>query len=313
MANPVRETIFENLIKKLKEIRDDQDYKLTWDNVKRGAQNVIQFDREEFPLLVVEDAGGEIIMARDRSGTRYATDIDLGAFVSNTAGDELEVDLNRSIDSLRRFISSDPDLGDNCLAFFDLDIDTRGAIQQKAKGQTILGARLIWYQPHQVVSSPSGLVATSPTWVTDLYTWLETELDELKTTLATGYAYKFDYLHTRHDVANLALPAVTIELERAEATNEDQETAIDADEIHLDVAAIFGIRIHTAWAGGRLDSYEAAGIANSIANKLLANTADSTVDVKEITDITTGDPIAGGTIGSQMSVTLAKSIVITKE
>lgn len=299
-----RETILAKLANELEKIRGDQDYELTFDFVERGFVNAIKRDPGKFPVIAVEDSGPDAILARDTAGTRYATDLDFVVYLRKSA--DLEGDLNKAIATVRQFLNVAPSLGSRSLALFDLDLEDRGALEERNLGRALIGARLIYYDPHPSVTTPVGSEVYGTGWIKTLYDWLGNELDELAISLASGYAYGFENVYSRHHVAELRLPAVTYSLVNATAITEDEtEFGVDDDSAQVRHQATFQVRIHTAWQGGRFDDYAAAAVANSVANKLLANLADSTIDVLTVTDIQTNRAFEGGTLGAELTVTLA--------
>lgn len=98
---------------------------------------------------------------------------------------------------------------------------------------------------------------------------LYTELNALKTSMATGYDPTFSYLYQRHTTAKLQLNAVSIQLEAVEY----QPEAISSAGTTGMWLMMFTLRCHTDYAGpgANIDTEKNGRLLNSIINKLFAN------------------------------------------
>ena len=146
----------------------------------------------------------------------------------------------------------------------------------------------------------------------DAETELYNLLDALKTELAT-YTYKYDYLHTRHNVANLQLNAVTFELQNINSLPEDGAVGVSAGNVTNFYLCSFNVRIHTAYEGSRFEPAEAMYIANSIVNKMMANQDASEFNVVAVEEITNSALFDGGTRGSEFTFTLEIAVTHAQE
>jgi hypothetical protein len=99
-------------------------------------------------------------------------------------------------------------------------------------------------------------------WSEDARDKLVARLTTLMSTMASGYNPTFSYIYECHNVANLQLNAVTVDLDSALAG------PVGANQYAARWTMQFSIRVHTAYADGIVDGQKQARLLNSIAEGL---------------------------------------------
>jgi len=120
----VRGIILENLETKLIAIKDDLNYDFPIAEISRFEENVLISGQHRFPLIMIVDAGPETLIIEDGSYYHYSTDISLIGIVGSDTKNELQDELNKLISTIKQFIDSVPDLGDNAMRFRFLGLDS---------------------------------------------------------------------------------------------------------------------------------------------------------------------------------------------
>lgn len=148
--------------------------------------------------------------------------------------------------------------------------------------------------------------------------WLETArdklkalLDELNTSMASGYDPTFSYVYEYHNVAYLQLNAVTVGL--ADAQSETAGMGASGDAVQYEM--YFSVRVHTAYDGGTMDEQKNARLLNSITNKLKANRVlGSDYFVRDVGDERSAETFSeSATLGGELTVKIEKNIIHDQE
>ncbi len=96
---------------------------------------------------------------------------------------------------------------------------------------------------------------------------IKTLMDELITTMATGYEPAISYAYQSHNRAYILLNAVTIDFEGA-----DNLPLGSGDNANLNGFILtYSIRVHTAYNGGIMDGQKNSRLLNSVINKMKVN------------------------------------------
>jgi len=93
-----------------------------------------------------------------------------------------------------------------------------------------------------------------------------TLMNELKTTIASGFDPIFSFVYDSHKVARLELNAVTVEIVDARTTFEGVE---NGPALQWTMAC--SCRVHTAYIGDRFEERDTMRLAEGVANKLESN------------------------------------------
>lgn len=128
-------------------------------------------------------------------------------------------------------------------------------------------------------------------------------LDGLRVVMSFGYPINFDHIYNKHRIANLALPAVSVDLDDADSLD-SFGGATGRVDFYYDIGA--SLRVHVGYLGGMADSYNTTLLLSSINNYFAQR-----VDLGEGFKITSFDEVKprltfedSGTLGGQMKLTL---------
>jgi len=105
-------------------------------------------------------------------------------------------------------------------------------------------------------------------WLENARDGISDLMDELKTSLASGYDPIFSHVYQKHGTSDIVVPAVTIGIS---AQPEDRPLWAQQHTSYFYIE--FSIRVHTAYKGDNIliDDQKNARLINSIINKLQAN------------------------------------------
>lgn len=139
----VRNTIMVDLLDALKVIRDSNDYEA------QLAQDPVMYHKnylnDSTPCLMLIDELNDEVLVEDASNRRSAFDVLFIGFVTGDSFTLVQEDANALVSSIRKFIDSGPDLGDNVLDF--QYIETLGGEwdAENVRAEVSILARIIYY------------------------------------------------------------------------------------------------------------------------------------------------------------------------
>lgn len=156
--------------------------------------------------------------------------------------------------------------------------------------------------------------------------WLETarqllvaRLQELLTTMSTGYDPTITAVYDSHTVAGMALNSVSIGLDRSDRI--DGSSAVGVTGIDAAHGIAFSIRVHTDYSGGLHNELTQARLLESIENKLrlrlnlnTSGTKISRFEIESVGPLVTRQEFAeSATIGGALLVQIWVVVEHTQE
>lgn len=257
-----RNDILNNLLDALAVMKDDATYECHIRQIVPFRENALDKLRGDLPMLMVLDTGNEQILCEDSTHWRFAFDVEIQGFVIGDSSLDTQQRLNEILAGLQRFVNSDPDLGSAVLA-----IDyTEGLphLFDAANNRAVTGARM---RIHYVREKPVSEAAGSSVYGTGYIETAKDKVVALCTTLLTtmaAYDPTFTSVHDHHNVANLALNAVTVD---CDSTDPEIE-AVGSAGLSVEYPCILTIRVHTGYVGTFVDTNQAAALVCGVANYL---------------------------------------------
>ena len=139
---------------------------------------------------------------------------------------------------------------------------------------------------------------------------IDTLMDALVTTMASGYDPAISYVYGKHATAKLQLNAVSIQLD----TDPMVDFGVSTGTL-VDHQIVFSIRVHTAYAGGIHDGTKNRRLLNSVINKLKANEElGSSYWIANIEIVSVDSEFEdSATIGGELMVTVTYMATYTQE
>ena len=142
----IRSDILDNLETALKAIQDDTSYDTSIAEISRFDENALTLGQHQFPLVMIVDAGPEVLVVQDDTHYHYLMDIVLIGFVKSGTVLDLQTDLNKLISTLKQFIDSDPSLGSNVMRFRFTGLDSNAYETKTEKiGSTVIGTQIRYW------------------------------------------------------------------------------------------------------------------------------------------------------------------------
>ena len=142
----IRATILDNLETALKAIQDDTGYDSSIAEVSRFDENALTADQYRFPLVMIVDAGPEVLVVQDDTHYHYLMDVVLIGLVKSGTVLDLQTDLNSLISTLKQFIDSQSALGDNVMRFRFTGLDSNAYETKTEKiGSTVIGTQIRYW------------------------------------------------------------------------------------------------------------------------------------------------------------------------
>jgi len=142
----IRATILDNLEIVLKAIQDNASYETAIAEVSRFDENVLTLGQHQFPLVMIVDAGPEILVVQDDTHYHYLMDVTMIGLVKSGTVLDLQTDLNKLISTLKQFIDSDPNLGTNVMRFRFVGLDSNAYETKTEKiGSTVIGTQIRYW------------------------------------------------------------------------------------------------------------------------------------------------------------------------
>lgn len=239
-----------------------------------AAYDPISMAKEEYknPIIVLTDRGTEELLVRDLEADRLATEFWIGIEVAEKTGDLMVTNVNELADAVRAMIIAQPDLGPNTLAVQWLGIDSLVFTEKSERAGMLTKIRPIYTQ--ETGQEPQGAMIApyGPQFLQDMQDELQARLAGL--VQANGLAS----VHGRHRVANLRLPAATIQLESAIPGK------ISTNMVTVEWMAIGTIRIHIAYLGGPADQAKLLELTQGAINKVRSKLTPDSEGKYRITD-----------------------------
>jgi len=149
----VRGTIIDNLVTAARVIKTSNDYDIKVAEVYPYDVNFLGMDRAMTPVIMVIDAGPEELLVEDEIGGNnvFSTEVQLWGYASGHSYAKAAELLGKLSSALKKFIQSNPSLGDNALslsfagAYGNIYIPIDGRKGNTVEAYTGIRARLIYY------------------------------------------------------------------------------------------------------------------------------------------------------------------------
>lgn len=298
-----RNDIFDSLMTAVRNHSGISTY--TQEQVEYVENFTTKYSKDSTPLLMVLDTGREEMIVEDATHYRYAWVVEFMVYVVGSSWDATKDNLNQATSVIKDFINSAPSIG-----VLDMRLQDTDGIQwdaEKRRAFTTVPV-LITYVRTKSTSEAASTDVHDTDWSGTAHSKIDSLIDALQTTLSTQDP-KFTNVYDGHRVANLDVPAVTIDIEEIE------EDVVGAGSFVVRYYPHVSIRVHTGYLGGLNDTVKQRRLITSIVNKLRDNVglADD-YRIEDLRDIRIGEEFSGSaTYGATVTAVVAKGLVHTQE
>ena len=270
------------------------------------------FGPENFPLIVMDDNGDEP-GPEYRGVRRFKTFLNISGVVRADTDQGLTEGIESLSESVRKYLHSEPTLHANVLDISLVETEDQGIFSRSSTrfASSLNRIRILWFDTLKTVAAPSGTDVFGDQWLDDARDSLETRINALKTTMATGYDPTFSNVYARHTVPDLKLNAVTIGVDSVD-TEEFSGAQSGISTLYM---MQFTVRVHTTYEDEFFDDQDVARLVNSLINKLKDKLQLATgVHIVDISDIGTDLTFAESeSRGGEFTVTVRKAVTHTQE
>lgn len=118
----IRNDIITNILTKIDDIQSGDAYDVNVASIQPFDEDYLVKFKGQTPILMVNEAGLEEQLVADGTHDRFAITITVTGYLSGGSHSSLQRDSNDLVAALKQFANSDPDLGDNALAMFWLEM-----------------------------------------------------------------------------------------------------------------------------------------------------------------------------------------------
>lgn len=263
-----RNDIINNLAEGIMKLNGDPAFgEVTIAKVFRYYPQIDQLNEQELPCVVIDD--NQNIPGPEYNGVaRFATTLNLTAFVVGDHPESLVEKIEQMSDALTKYIYKNPTIHDNVLSIRLVERDDIGIFTRSNQhfAEVLLSVRLLWFDTVGTVVTPSGTDVFGTQWLDDARDKLVARLNALKTTMSTGYDPTFSFVHERHVVPDLKLNAVSVGIQDAS----QEEFGGASTGVSWTYNMKFTVRIHVAYSDEIMDDQMVGRLINSIVNQLRA-------------------------------------------